>query len=309
MNTVERETLVVAAVLVGAVAVSYLLPTGTLPSLLLVTFAVLLGVFVLLPGTWPALYRATGVGRGGWLLAMGVAAAGVSLSYAVGDPRVSCGGSAIPRCLTGYGWASAAFLGSTVGVAMAVGHLGRYRRLRNASLVPTGEVDAGLSAVEGRIVPAGSPVPGPVSDEPTVWYRRIIERATLFEGYREVDRESTDEPFYVEDASGRLLVLPDRLDDYDVGELSRSHATEDEGRRRREWHFRPGDAVTVIGHATEVSRAEYPEPVAVGLEGSVIVGRRPLEELRSWAARRAIGGGLVAVVIGVPSLLAMVLAA
>lgn len=306
----NREYVAIVAVLAGSLAVSYLLPLGPYRSGLLVVLVVLVGAFALVPGAWPTLYRKTGVGAGAWLLALGVAVGGVALSYHLGDPQPFCEGTVPYRgCLTAYGWASAVFLGSSLGVAIAAGHAGRYRRLRNASLEPAGEVSEGLVAVEGRLVPAGAAVAGPVSDEPTVWYRSVVEVPTPFGGYREVDPTTADRSFYVTDGSGRLLVLPDGLDEHDVAELARSHAAEDGERRRREWSYQPDDAVTAVGYASEVSRTEFPEPVAVGLEGPVLVGLRSLADLRAWAARRALLGGAIALAVGGVSLLVMVVLA
>lgn len=306
----KREYLALGAALAGVLIVSYLLPLGLFQSGLLVVATLLATVVVFVPGVWPTLYRKTGVSPRGWLLAAAVAGGGIALSYLVGDPHPFCEGITPYRgCLTLYGWASAIFLASSLGVAVSVGHFGRYRRLRNPSVVPADEVSKGLVAVEGRVVPAGTAVPGPVSGKQTVWYRTAFETATLFRGYREIDDEIASHEFFVEDGSGRLLVLPDHLDEHDVAELARSHTEDTDGQRRREWSYQPDDAVTVVGYARDVSRAEYPEPIVVGLEGPVIVGLRTLTDLRTWAAQRAIFGGLIALVLGGISLLVMVLTA
>jgi len=302
----KREYLALGAVLAGVLIVSYLLPLGLFQSGLLVVATLLATVIVFVPGVWSTLYRKTGVGPGGWLLAAVVAGGGIALSYLVGDPQPFCEGIQPYRgCLTLYGWASAIFLASSLGVAISAGHLGRYRRLRNASVVPVDDVSKGLVAVEGRVVPAGTAVPGPVSGKQTVWYRTVLETATLFKGYREIDDETANHEFFVEDGSGRLLVLPDHLDEHDVAELARSHTEDTDGQRRREWSFEPNDVVTVVGYASEVSRAEYPEPAVVGLDGPVIVGLRTLTELRTWVARRAVLGGVITLIVGGISLLAM----
>lgn len=302
--------LVLGVMLAGAIAVNYVLPLDRFASLLLVAFVVLLGTFAVVPGAWPTLYRKTGVGARAWLLAVAVAGGGLALSYHVGNPQPFCDGFAQHRgCLTTYGWAASVFVGSSVGIAITAGHLGRYRRLRNASLTAAADVDEGLVAIEGRIVPLGRTVTGPVSDEETVWYRRVVERPTLFRGYREIDQATTGERFYVQDGSGRLLVLPEGLDEHDVAEFARSYTSNDGDGRRREWSFHPNDAVTVVGFANEVSRAEYPESIVVGLDGPVIIGERTFAELRSWAAQRAILGGLIACGVGGVALLVMVLTA
>ncbi len=304
------EYAVVGIGLVAAAAVHYLLSVSLFVTGLLVCVLFLVGVIAFVPGVWPTLYRTTGVSVGAWLLAAAVAAGGIALSYWIGDPRPFCD-SALSRrgCFTTYGWASAVYLASAFGVAIAAGHLDRYRRLRNASVVPAAEVDDGPVAVEGNLVPAGEPVAGPVSDEPTVWYRSAVERATLFEGHREIDHDVGGGEFYVEDGSGRLLVLPERLDDHDVADLARSHTDSDGERRRREWSYEPNDVVTVVGVGRSVSRAAYPEPIVVGLEEPVIVGLGTLSELRNWAATRVLVGAAFALVGGGGSLLVMVLAA
>lgn len=273
-------------------------------------------------GAWTTLYRHTGVGAAAWLLALAVAAGGIALSHAVGDPQPFCEGITHRGCLTGYGWASAIYLGTSLGVAIGAGHLGRYRRLRGTSVSPAGEVasgdafegESGPVAVEGRVVPATEPVEAPVSGEPAVWYRSATEREheLLPRGRIEADSETDAVDFYVEDGSGRVLVRATDLDPHDAASLLRS-ATEDGGgaggdgdaERRREWRLEPDDAVTVVGRATEVSRAEYPEAVVLGLEGRTIVGRRTLGELRGWAAQRAVGGAAIALVVGGASLAAM----
>jgi hypothetical protein len=279
MAVMKRKPLAVVGGLVGLLAASYLLGLDLLQSGLLV------------------------VGAG---LAGGVAAGGIALSYLLGSPQPFCEGIVPYRgCLTTYGWASAVFLGSSLGVAIAAGHLGRYRRLRNASLEPVAAVEEGPVAVEGRVVSIGDAVTGPVSGEPVAWYRRAVESATPVGGYREVDAETCDRDLYVADGSGRLLVLAAGLDAHDVAELARSHTAADGEQRRREWSYQPDDAVTVVGVASDVSRAEYPEPVVVGLDEPVIVGRRTLPELRSWAAQRAVLGSVIALMTGGGSLLVL----
>lgn len=306
----KREWLIVGGVLVGTFAVEYFLPIGQLPSLLLVTFVVLVGAVALVPGAWETLYRKTGIGAGAWLLAAAVAGTGIALSYLLGDPQPFYDGlHPYRRYLSAYGWASVVFVASSLGVAIAVGHLGRYRRIRNASSVPAAEVESGLIAVEGRITPADGTLSGPVSGEETVWYRRARETSTVFGGYREVEQVAEGSEFYVVDGSGRLLVLPEHIDEHAAAQSARSHSSDDGDGRRREWSYEPDDPVTVVGHASEVTRAEYPEPVVVGLAGPVIVGRPTVEELRWWAWRRAVLGGAIAVVFGGASFVAMLLLA
>ena len=302
----KREWLITGGVLVGTFAVEHFLPLGQLPSLLLVAVVVLVGAFVLVPGAWETLYRKTGIAASAWLLAAAVAGTGIALSYLVGDPQPYYDGlHPYRRYLSAYGWASVVFLASSLGVAIAVGHLGRYRRIRNASSVPAAEVESGPVSVEGRITPAGRTFAGPVSGEETVWYRRARETATVFGGYREVEQEADGSEFYVVDGSGRLLVLPEHVDEHAAAHFAQGHSSDDGDGRRREWSYGPDDPVTVVGHASEVSRAEYPEPVVVGLDGPVIVGRSTVEDLRWWAWRRAVLGGAIAVVFGGASFLAM----
>lgn len=306
----KREWLIVGGVIVGTFAVEYVLPIGQFPSLLLVAFVVLVGAFVLVPGAWETLYRKTGIAAGAWLLAAAVAGTGIALSYLLGDPQPFYDGlHPYRRYLSAYGWASVVFVASSLGVAVAAGHLGRYRRIRNASSVPAAEVEPGLVAVEGRITPAGGTLAGPVSGEEAVWYRRARETSTVFSGHREVEQVAEGSEFYVVDGSGRLLVLPERVDEHAAAQFANSHSADDGDGRRREWSYEPDDPVTVVGRASEVSRAEYPEPVVVGLDGPVIVGRPTVGELRWWAWRRAVLGGAIAVVFGGASFVAMLLLA
>lgn len=288
-----------------------LLPWDLLQSGLLVVAVALAGVLALVPGAWSTLYRKTGVGPGAWLLATGLAVGGIALSALVGDPRPFCEGVGYRGCLTPYGYAAAIFVASTLGAAIAVGHLGRYRRIRNATLVPAREATEGLVAVEGRIVPTGPAADGPVSGAPTVWYRSVVEEPALFGGHIEGDRETEGNRFYVEDGSGRLLVAPAGIDEHDAAEHGRSATAEggDRHRRRREWSYRPGDAVTVVGRAADAARTEYPAPVAVGHRGPVLVSDRSLDDLGRWAARRAVVGGAFALGVGGPSLLGMLVIA
>lgn len=309
-DVVSKETLVVAVVLAGVLAVDYLLPIGQLPSLLLAVAVVLAGVLAVVPGAWRTLYRKTGIRPGAWLLAAAVAGGGVALVYWTGDPQPFCEGIRPYRgCLTAFGWAATIFVGSSLGVAVSVGHLGRYRRVREASTGPVADVGEGMVAVEGRIDPVGRPLVGPVSGQETVWYRAATEEPTLFGGHREVDAETAGDEFYVEDGSGRLLVLADRIDEHAAAEFARSHTSDGDGSRRREWSLTPDDAVTVVGRAGEVSRAEYPEPVVVGLDGPVIVATRTLGDLRTWATRRAVVGAALAVVVGGTSFVVMLVTA
>lgn len=94
-----------------------------------------------------------------------------------------------------------------------------------------------------------------------------------------------------------------------MAELAESYTEAGDDRRRREWSYRPDDAVTVVGYASEVSRAEYPEPVVIGLEGPVLVGRHTVPELRSWAARKVVVGGGIALLVGGVSLFVMLMVA
>lgn len=304
------ELLVVTAVILGSLVVTRFTPLDRYVSLLLVTAVVTAGVVVLIPGAWATVYRTTGISGWAWLLAMGVFGGGIALSYFSGSPQVFCERSAPNRpCLTTYGWASIAFLASAFGGAVAVGHLPRFRFVRTAVAVPAAEAREGVVAVEGRVVPAGPTVTGPVSGAETAWYRSVLERATAVAGYTETDRELGGDAFYIEDGSGRVLVYPDHLDEYDVAELAESYTEAGNGRRRREWSYRPNDAVTAVGYASEVSRAEYPEPVVIGLEGPVLVGRRTVPELRSWAARKVVVGGGIALLVGGVSLFVMLMVA
>jgi len=113
----------------------------------------------------------------------------------------------------------------------------------------------------------------------------------------------------VTDGSGRLLVSPDGIDAHDAAALARSHTSDDGEQRRREWSYQPDDAVTVVARVRDVSRVEYPEPVVVGADAPVIVGRGRRRDLLAWAARRALVGGSIAVGGGGLSLLGMLLAA
>lgn len=306
----SREWLVVLAIIAGALAVDWLLPIDGLPSLLLVVFVVLIGVFGLVPGAWRSLYRATGVGVRAWLLAAAIAGSGIAVSYLLGDPQPYCEGINPYRgCLSAYGWASTVFVGSMLGVAVAVGHLGHYRRLRAATLSAASEAREGVVAVEGRIEPAGNALEAPVTGTDAVWHRQALERSTVFGWHREIDSTTTGTRFFVSDGSGRLLVLPDSIDAHVAAEFATSHTSNGDGERRREWRYEPTDAVTVVGRASEVSRAEYPEPVAVGLDGPVILARRTLDELRAWAAQRVIVGGVLAILVGGLTFVGMLLTA
>lgn len=293
------EYLVIGSGLVVALSFDLLTPLDLLASGVLAAATVLVATVVVVPGAWPAMYRKTGVGVAGWALWLAVAGGGLGLAYLVGDPDPFREGfvSYRPR-ITPFGLASAVFLGGSIGLVIAAGHLNRYRRLRNATPTPAAEAREGLIAVEGVVEPAGRPVTGPVSGEPTAWYRRVSEREILFEAHRELYRETGGGAFYVADGSGRLLVLPGGLDDHDVAELADERTEEADGHRLREWGYRPGDEATVVGRVFDVARAEYPEPVAVGLDGPVVVGTGTLADLRRWAARRVLLGAAFSLVVG-----------
>lgn len=301
--------LVVGGFLAGVAAITIVLPLSLLQSGLLAAAVVLVGGVAVIPGAWPTLYRRTGVGPGAWLLAVSLAAGGISLSYLVGNPQPFCDGIGYRGCLTPYGYASMIYTGSMLGAAIAVGHLGRYRRLRNAALSPASEVDEGLVAVEGRIVPAAATVAGPVSGEPTVWYRSVVETPALFTSYLERDHETGGDEFYVQDGSGRILVSPAHIDAHDAAEHAHTTTEDGDDHRRREWSFRPETPVVVVGHATAVSRADYPEPVVVGLSEPVLIGTQSLDDLKQWAARRTVVGGVLTLGVGGLALLAMLLTA
>ncbi|WP_255148740.1 hypothetical protein [Halorarius halobius] len=302
-----RRVFAVVAVLLVAVLASYLLPVDLLTSGLLVVAALLVGGVGLVPGAWPTLYRTTGIGPGAWLLALAVAAGGVGLTYLVGDPQPFCDGIGYRGCLTLYGWASALYLAGSLAVAICFGHLGRYRRVRAAEVGPADDASDGPVAVTGRVVPADGTVTGPVSGAETVWYRHAAERSFLG-GRLEAESETAGGPFYVADGSGRLLVDPAGIDAHDAAELARSHTDADGDAHHREWSFEPDDAVTVVGEASEVSRADYPEPVVAGVDGPVTVGRGDHAALRRWTAQRVLVGGALALLVGGGSLMVMLVA-
>lgn len=302
------QSLLVVAALFVAVTAQFLLPIDLLGSGLLVGLLALLVGLAVLPGAWPTLYRETGVGAGAWLLGVAVAAGGIGLTYLLGDPRPFCDGVGYRGCLTLYGWASMLYLAGALGAAIAVGHLGRFWLALRTQIGPANEATAGPVAVTGRIVPVGDPPTGPVSGEPVVWYRTAVEEPTTVGGRTERAVETGGVPFYVEDGSGRLLVVADEMDTHDGVELARPHTQVEGDSHRREWSYEPNDAVTVVGRATEVSRAEYPDSPAVGVDGRVLVGREERVALLFWAGQRVVVGGLLALLLGGGSLVVMLLA-
>ena len=300
--------LLVGALLVVAVTAQLVLPFDLFSSgLLVVLLALVVGVTVL-PGAWSTLYRKTGVGAGAWLLGLAVAAGGIGLTYAVGDPQPYCDGVGYRGCLTLYGWASVFYLAGALCAAIAVGHLGRFWLALRTAVGPASEATEGPVAVTGRIVPVGDPPTGPVSGEPVVWYRTAVEESTAVGGRTARSVETGGVPFYVEDGSGRLLVVPDGIDSHDGVELARPHTAVEGDHHRREWSYEPDDAVTVVGHATEVSRAEYPDSPTVGVDGRLLVGREERVALLFWAGQRAVVGGVLALLVGGGSLVVMLLA-
>lgn len=307
----HSEYVLAAAALVLALLANALLPLDLFASGLLTVLLLALAGVALVPGAWARLYRATGIGAAAWLVGLGVAAGGIGLTYAVGDPQPFCEGIQHRGCLTAYGWASIGYLGASLAAAIAAGHAGRYRRIRAASAEPAAEVEEGLVAVEGRVEPLAEPVSAPVSGERAAWYRSAVEEPhpLLADAHLQTDAEAAGDAFYVADGSGKLLVYPERIDAHDAAQLLRSESSEEDGWRQREWRVEPDDAVAVVGRASDVSRAEHPEPVAVGVDGPVVLGRRTYDELRRWAAQRAVVGGGLALALGVPALAVMVLTA
>lgn len=300
--------LLVVALLLVAFGAQFLLPLDPLSSGLLVALLAVVGGIAALPGAWPTLYRKSGVGVGAWLVGVAVAAGGIGLTHLLGDPQPFCDGVSHRGCLTLYGWASTFYLAGALGVAIAVGHLDRFRLALCTEVGPANDVTEGPVAVTGRVVPVGDPPTGPVSGEPVVWYRTAVEEPTSVGGRTERSVETGGVPFYVEDGSGRLLVVADDVDPHDAVELARPHTEVEGDRHRREWSYEPNDAVTVLGHATEVSRADYPDSPVVGVDGRVLVGREDRGALIFWAGQRVVVGGVLALLLGGGSLVVMLLA-
>ena len=184
------------------------------------------------------------------------------------------------------------------GVALALGNLGRYRRLRR------GDAVTGVASVDGDTARA------PLSDEPCLaWAVRIREHSGLFRrgAAPPVHRESGGTTFVVETATERVRVdptgttldvwsigatgdpdyaargrsdaVPDRVTafaaDRELGEPDRSRVSE-------EVRIEAGDTVTVVGGA------DGADQFRIGGPGVVVDG--PLDAVRRRTRRRVLAG-------------------
>jgi LemA protein len=150
-----------------------------------------------------------------------------------------------------------------------------WRRLWLIADLPTSRAAhafLGTNEVVGRAVPVGDALVAPWSASECVWYRARHEREVATGNNRrwkvETD-ESSSAPFWVEDASGRILVQPkganvdapcmhrrtqggrperfSRLAALTPGVLLGGLSLDAANHRTIEWQLRPGDPVYVLG--------------------------------------------------------------
>jgi hypothetical protein len=136
--------------------------------------------------------------------------------------------------------------------------------IRTNPPAPAGEVRAetGVVDVEGVVRPAGETLAAPVTGEPCVGYE--YDRYSRSPGdHGDWTRVETDEavvPFYVEDDTGRVAVVPDgSWLDFEGDTAERGAGT-----RETEARLAPGDEVHVHGQRRVVDGSADEGPVVDG---------------------------------------------
>ena len=309
------------AVVALALAFSWLTPLDLFSGGILALAAVGLAAVVLFPRARRSVVRRTGVGLGAWATAALLFAASVALTYALGSPQPFC---ERPRptyrgCLTAYGLGAALFLASTAGAAVALGHARRYRRLSGTPVGGAGTADPGRRAVVGRVVPAGETRRTPAGAE-AVWYRYEVLSEDGPSGDEDeppsgpaTDGGTEFAQFYVEDGSGRLLVVPQDVDEYLAAAYATTATTTveagdpmpgdaavaaDRTYRVREWRIEPDDVVFASGRVADASRAASPASTALGLDGEVALAAARQEQVVGDVRWRVLAGAAVLVLVG-----------
>jgi len=179
--------------------------------------------------------------------------------------------------------------------------------IRTNPPVPAGDVGAatGVVDVEGVVRPAGETLAAPVTGEPCVGYE--YDRYSRSTGNDDWTRVETDEavvPFYVEDDTGRVVVVPDEswLD------FEQDTAERGAGSRETEALLAPGDEVHVHGQrrAVDGSADEGPfvdgpfadESVYVGDGDEVSLPKVTQDDERGTARKHLVFGVLLTLVGG-----------
>lgn len=332
---------VTLAVLPVALAVRWLTPLSAVGATV-VTLPVVVAGAVLVLDAGPPLRRfchrsgvAPAVWAGAWLLV----AAGIGAANWLGDPVAFCAGR---RCITGYAWASVAFVGGAFALAIAAGNWPLYRRVTATAIEGAGDRSPGPVAVSGTVEPAGETVRAPVTGRAAVCCRWAIAERTAVppERWTTVETGESCVPFYVSDATGRVLVDPEGADvrptvhltaaaGYPVDDSTVVGAGEslpesvrtfeaDRGpdgppgppavdRQYQETRIEPADPVFVVGEAVETRRVEYPDRVVVaGRDGApppAVFAGSPAD-VRGALRWRVAAGAAVGLVVGVPGLVA-----
>jgi E3 Ubiquitin ligase len=249
-----------------------------------------------------------------------------------------------------------------LGLAAALAFLGYQQRQRHRRILLTETTtSAELAALHGAAADAagdrvfaepaeleGVAVAGPgglvtseLAEVKCVWHRHKVthkyrDRYTDSKGNRRtrtrhetVAKHASTDPFYVEDSTGRTLVIaPDRIDkvrkvqdrweeadpranrtELSVGKFSMSIPKGGDrslGYKYEEWALKPGDRIYVLGEATDVDgELAIREPqgkgellVSTRSEEQLIASTKRQSKLLTWGAAAAAVAGPVLLVIG-----------
>jgi hypothetical protein len=146
--------------------------------------------------------------------------------------------------------------------------------------------------VRGRVVPRDL-IDSPLSGERCVYYRYLVEEWRAASAIPEalgggglwfaVEGDEAICEFYVEDPSGRALVLPARAD-VEIGREARHTVDVPRGQRASEVRLAPGDLVEIRGVAGEIAdllddRRGYREDASRGLVRAADGGRLRIRRL------------------------------
>jgi len=128
-----------------------------------------------------------------------------------------------------------------------------YRRLRQITDTPTSPI---ASAAQGYVELLGqaeqfegTPLRSLLTNLPCLWYRYRIER--LYTKNRSVESGCSDEPFLVNDGSGRCVIDPQGAEVFS----SLKKTWQDGDRRYTEWLLLPGREIYALGEFATVGGA------------------------------------------------------
>ena len=224
-----------------------------LPSYTTVFGLILLPVLILkllLPGIGAVIHRRTGITARATLPSFIIGFVALVALEALANPTPpSCTFVVNRPCLQPFHFALAAYGASLVGLTLALANWPLYRKIKTATSIEESQSASTLHYTEGTISSSNT-ITGPISDEQTVLFQTSIQSDAPLALYVEEDSTSNATDFTVTSGPNSTEVEISKITPYDFTAYANVHTKEHEHHRSQEWHYRPGNQVTVIGERT-----------------------------------------------------------